>query len=162
VVLIFDCCHAGSMPVKDENLDPNLKVRRIENSDGDDNYEGLFDGLSKTGRVILASCKKNEKAGIFSDNGIFTYYFVEGLEGSADINQDNWVSAEEAFEYAKPRTTLEWSRQHPQMYDGVPGQVKLTEISISSHLVLNNFLSRLLENHPLLLRLLSVAERIIG
>jgi uncharacterized caspase-like protein len=113
--------------------------------------------------VILAACKKNESSWSDNelDNGIFSYYLLEGLEGPADTNPDNWVSAEEAFYYAEPRTTLRRPDQHPQIYDGVPGQVKLTEISISSHPVLNNFLSRILENHPLLLRLLSLAERLL-
>jgi len=51
-----------------------------------------------------------------------------------DSNHDGWVSAEEAFSYASPKTT-EYEKNHncldpshPQIYDGCPGEVPITKI----------------------------------
>ncbi len=51
----------------------------------------------------------------------FTTYFTEGIGNpSADTNKDNWISAEEAYYYASPLTTLKHDDQHPLIYDGNP------------------------------------------
>lgn len=67
-------------------------------------------------------------------NGVFTYFLVEGFDGPADSNHDGWVSAEEAFNYAQywvPKWAKEhgWPEdQHPQIYDGCPGEVPITKV----------------------------------
>jgi hypothetical protein len=95
-----------------------------------------FDGLDNPGRVILMSSRRFELsyAHLFLRNGIFSYFLVEGFEGNADdANQDGWISAEEAFEYARPRTTwltrLHLKRQHPQIYDGYEGELNIVQSS---------------------------------
>jgi hypothetical protein len=61
----------------------------------------------------------------------FPYYFTKGLNGRADKNNDNFVSAEETLSYAELpvmiRSTLYnlirsriLETQHPQIYDGWP------------------------------------------
>jgi len=91
--------------------------------------------LAEEGRIILAASRWNEYA--YGDsglkNGIFSYYLTQGLKGLADgINgymKNNEVSAEEAFTYAAPLTTARARNpQHPQMYDGIPGEVTLTKV----------------------------------
>ena len=61
-------------------------------------------------------------------NGIFHYFLLEAFDGAGDSNHDGWVSAEEAFEYASPKTTEYKLNQHPQIYDGCPGEVPITQI----------------------------------
>ena len=62
-------------------------------------------------------------------NSIFVYFMLEGLIGAADSNHDDWVSAEEAFDYAAPKTTERAVKpQHPQIYDGCPGEVPITKV----------------------------------
>jgi hypothetical protein len=90
-------------------------------------------------------------------NSVFVYFLVdetgtcskqfgwpiplEGRDGafarkSCDTNHDGWVSAEEAYTYAAPYTTkFAWEHfehgrvwQHPQIYDGYPGELKITQI----------------------------------
>lgn len=51
--------------------------------------------------------------------GYFNYHFVNGLGCLADKNNDNKVSAEEAFEYTKPKIL---NKQTPQIYDGNPDE----------------------------------------
>ena len=132
MVLIFDTCFAGS-------LDPDGKYIPVLTTDEDDDseYKGVFDGLAERGRIIIASCKRTETSWGFKDlnNGVFTYYFSKGFETNDD-NNDGWVSAEEAFSYAYPRT-VDYTEnypdddvtvQHPQIYDGVFGEVKITNL----------------------------------
>lgn len=109
-VLIFDTCHAGSMVVGADNPDFKLKFYNYDGDypDNDEEFEtsGFF-GFCDTGRVVIASCRGFQYS--YGDpqfkNGIFTYYFVEGLkQKSTDTNGNGWVSATEALEYAKPKT----------------------------------------------------------
>jgi len=111
IVLIFDSCHSGAFITAKYNL-------------------------AKEGRIILASCREDESAWAKDSlrSGVFTYYLVQGLKGRAD-GEDGYakngeVSAEEAFAYAE-RYTLNTplkKPQHPQMYDGIPGEVTLTKV----------------------------------
>ncbi|MBC7081090.1 MAG: PKD domain-containing protein [Thermoplasmatales archaeon] len=110
--------------------------------------EGCFSGrlitntsLPKEGRIILTSSKEDEVSWgrVFKSvnkwYGVFSYYLLEGLRGKADGiktdeftgTKDGWVSAEEAFYYAKPRVESEGRTQHPQIYDGIEGEVWLTK-----------------------------------
>ena len=69
---------------------------------------------------------------------MFPYYLIKGLSGKADINKDDWVSAEEAFNYAERPTIVHsalksflyllhpFARlgpQHPQLYDAWPNAI---------------------------------------
>lgn len=102
---------------------------------------GMIDGyndLKKTGRVIITSCGKNESSyPIFlKKTWLFPFYYIKGLNGPADKNQDNMISAEESFNYARIRTIRRSTIyavllfifhkslfiQHPQIYDGWPSE----------------------------------------
>ena len=114
MALIFQSCHSG----------------------------GLRDYLGQSGRVILAAAAKDEKAWVGNlGNTVFTYFLLEAFDGRADTNHDGWVSAEEAFYYAGPKTTEHEEKepgydppQHPQIYDGYPteenntGELPITKV----------------------------------
>ena len=91
---------------------------------------GFKNYLAQSGRVILMSSKSNEHSymSLQLKNGFFIYFLLEGFAGSADSNHDGWVSAEEAFDYAAPKTSSYEPRQHPQIYDGCPGELKITQV----------------------------------
>ena len=99
---------------------------------------GFMSYVQGEGRLILAS-SMDEESSWSSDNlksGVFTYYLAQGMKGAADgvngYEKDGMVSAEEAFAYAAPLTTAyaasRGKSQHPQMYDGVEGEVILTKV----------------------------------
>jgi len=128
ILVVLDCCESG----------------------------GFIPYLKLTNRVILTSSKSNEYGTAFDilRNGAFTYFLVdetgtwskqsgwptpkEGKDGafarkSCDTDHDGWISAEEAYAYAAvytPRFVREqWGvSQHPQIYDGCPGELKITKI----------------------------------
>lgn len=106
--------------------------------------------LGKEGRVIMTACESNESGGTawFLCFLYMNYDCVEGFgyDGAPspngafyrrdnDLNGDGWVSAEEAFIYAK-----EWTEKfhndfwintsgdnpiHPQIYDGYCGELNI-------------------------------------
>ncbi len=111
ILAIFDTCHSG----------------------------GWIDGTNdpcKSGRIILTSCDVDEASApiIARMRWLFTHYLIQGFKGRADKNNDKWVSAEEAFNYAKLPTMIRSTifnlivyiiepvtlTQHPQLYDGWP------------------------------------------
>ncbi len=61
-------------------------------------------------------------------HGVFTYYLVEGLDGPADVNGNLNVSAEEAYNYAAPRSTAFYQGMHPQLRDLHSGAFPLLEL----------------------------------
>jgi len=100
---------------------------------------GWIDGTNdpcKSGRIILTSCDVDEASApiIARMRWLFTHYLIQGFKGRADSNNDKWVSAEEAFNYAKLPTMIRSTifnlivyiiepvplTQHPQLYDGWP------------------------------------------
>lgn len=102
---------------------------------------GMIDGandLKKSGRVVLTSSREDESSyPIFLRRSwLFPFYFVRGLKGLADKNFDGYITAEEAFEFAKIRTVIRSTIyayllyilhkqlliQHPQIYDGWPSE----------------------------------------
>jgi len=114
IVMIFETCYSG----------------------------GMIDGgadLKKSGRVILTSSNADESSyPIFLlKSWLFPYYVLKGLNGRADLNSDNFISAEEIFNYAKIRTIRRSTVyafllfifhgslliQHPQIYDGWPSEL---------------------------------------
>jgi len=90
---------------------------------------GFYKKLSKAGYVVLTACDKNEYSQESSklQNGVFTYYLVKGLNSpyGADINSNRVISAEETYYYTNPRVTAFNPSQHPQLYDGCPGELTI-------------------------------------
>ncbi|MBU4190177.1 MAG: M20/M25/M40 family metallo-hydrolase, partial [Candidatus Thermoplasmatota archaeon] len=145
LVVIIDSCYAGYM-IENVKSD-NYKNKNFSYVNGMKNIkctENSFKGLAKTNRTILTACDKEQESWEYDElsNGVFTYYFTEGLKSAlADSNGNGWVSVEEAFYYAKPKT-YEFNNsenpvgsQNPQIYDGIEGEV---DISFPEDLVINN------------------------
>jgi uncharacterized caspase-like protein len=77
---------------------------------------------------VITACRPNESAYESSalQNGALTYYLMEALKGKGDINNDGWVTAQEAYQYAAQMVTLEFPKQHPQLTDNIEEAVRLT------------------------------------
>ena len=81
-------------------------------------YSGGMTDLAGPGRLICMACAENQlssESGAW-ENGQFTYYFVDrGMTGElADKNNDDLVTFEEAFDFAK----VNCQRQSPVASDG--------------------------------------------
>jgi parallel beta-helix repeat protein len=106
LICIFDSCFSGGMTLET------------------DSEAGDKEGIDRDSTVVLMACKADETA--FGNDkikhGLFTYNLYKAFTSGrteSDIDYRNGqVSVEEAFNYAKTRTT--WLRilvQHPQMMD---------------------------------------------
>ena len=118
-VMFFDACHSGA---------------RKDKSGGGKMGQDLaaFIEAKTEGRVILSSCGLDEVAyeDETSENGVFTRYLLESLQGMGDENGDGVVSATEASRYTT-EGVQSWAfnnnkNQNPRMSANVSGQIILT------------------------------------
>jgi hypothetical protein len=89
-VIIADACHSGSISTaKGENYQSMMNT--------------FYNAFTKSsgGTVLMMSSKSNEISIESSGlrQGIFSYYLINGLKGSANTNEDKIVTIEEAFDY---------------------------------------------------------------
>ena len=132
VVVILDSCFSGGMP----NSLSKVKAEKFTKE--------FMDDISSPGRIILMASKENEESWEYLPigHGLFSFYIISGLCGSADSNNDHTITAEETFYYTKPNVEYLWNvllypqypqyHQHPQIYDGIYGQLP----------ILNNILNK--------------------
>lgn len=147
VTVLLDTCFSGGQ-IR-ELADANLAVRSFSvgypspaKGDGFATDIALALGLEKFGKrdlddtltaggVVVTAADDDESSwgsGAL-ENGVFTEYVLEALDGereTADTNDDGDVSAEEVYDYAAPRATqycidhgME-PPQHAQLYDNYP------------------------------------------
>ena len=81
-------------------------------------YSGRMFELRQENRTMLAAGGKYLFCPVDGDDtlesGIFTYHLLQGLDGVADINDDGWVTAQEAFHYARfPTFYFSFWKQYP-------------------------------------------------
>ena len=113
-------------------------------------YSGKMLALRQRGRVVLAAGGKYVFCGVDDSDylkfGIFAQYLIEGFTGVADLNNDGWITAEEAFRFSRIHTiltsiweqfpffqkydnrTIFWTFQVPQMYDRYLGSLPLVKL----------------------------------
>ncbi|MCG2826852.1 MAG: caspase family protein, partial [Thermoplasmatales archaeon] len=150
LVVIIDSCYAASMIEKSKTGYKN-EIKNFSYMQGVKNaspkkVSGLK-GLGQDGRIVLAACTKNQYSWEYDElsNGVFTYYLVEGFKSAlADTNGNGWISAEEAFYYAKPKT-YEFNNgenpaggQDPQIYDGIEGELNISSLTPTGDLIVDD------------------------
>jgi len=118
VCVIVDSCYSGGF-----NDPPYFQTRMKNNKMNANEWMHEFaEDISESGRVVLMSCSEDE----VSYASVFSRCLDKALTGYADINKDDMVSAEEAFEYIVEN--LNEPDMHPTIYDGYPGELQLTEV----------------------------------
>jgi len=80
--------------------------------------DGMSHELARPGYVFISGSQNGAAPGESNQlrNGVFTHYFVEGLRGGANPGSKS-SSAQQAFEYAAPRTSAHEAGQSPQLID---------------------------------------------
>jgi len=75
--------------------------------------------------VVISAAAGNQISNALPEkrHGLFTYYFLKGLQGEADANKDGGVDVEELYAYMKPKVETEARRmnaeQSPQLLPGL-------------------------------------------
>ncbi len=80
--------------------------------------------LASQSMVVISAAAGNQISNAMPEkrHGLFTYYFLKGLQGEADANKDGGVDVEELYAYMKPKVETEARRmnaeQSPQLLPG--------------------------------------------
>ena len=82
--------------------------------------------LFEAGRRLDDSCVvEREDLG----HGVFTYYLLEGLRGSADTDHDGIITVDEAYGYVSRKVPeVTGQNQHPVKKGEVEGQLVLGQV----------------------------------
>lgn len=109
MLILFDCCHAGGMD------DSRLYGTRIVKAPLPS--EGLELFAQGSGRVIIASCRADEKSLTGKPYSEFTNAIVAALAGAGTAEKDGYVRAADLAMHARevvPKVTNDF--QHPVMH----------------------------------------------
>lgn len=113
VILLLDTCHsAGFSTDGTRDLGNNLASLYLEKL--------LY---QEEGRAIITSSDVNEPSHESNKwgngHGVFTYYVLQGLKGSADANRDRLITVGELFHYVRQKVRLDTQfQQNPRMLIG--------------------------------------------
>jgi uncharacterized caspase-like protein len=118
VLVIIDAGFSG--PGSRAPLDKEKFVLRPVNgrSIAPRNVDGMSHEFSRPGFTYISAAQDGAAPCENSQlrNGVFTYYFVEGMRGAANPSRKA-ISAQQAFEYAAPRVSMLEPGQVPQFTD---------------------------------------------
>ncbi|MBF0227679.1 MAG: caspase family protein [Desulfobacterales bacterium] len=87
------------------------------------------------GKVLVTASQANETALELPilKHGIFTYFLLEGLEGKADINNDELVTLSEVYDYLEDKVATlsrkEGGKQTPMMIGSVTGKIIMSTLN---------------------------------
>ncbi len=111
---VADACHSGSLMVSKAKNKASSKEELIDNY-----YNALSN--SSDGIALFMSSKADEYSIEVADfgQGVFTYYYIEGLKGYADANNDGIITIQELYSYTKENvenyTRQSGTLQRPQL-----------------------------------------------
>ena len=115
-LVAIDSCFSGGF-IKEDGLESRCsRLPRVDITDGFAQDFCRGEDLCKAGFNVHTACDEDESAygsGALN-NGVFTYYFVEGLYGPADSDSDGDVDSLEAHYYTRPKVqTYTGGKQNP-------------------------------------------------
>jgi hypothetical protein len=120
LVFIADACYSGGSGGR------TISVADTRANIGDGFLERVVGGR---GKVIITASSANEVS-VEKDelqHGVFTYYLLEGLRGTADFDRDSMITVDEAYRFVYdevPKATGQ--EQHPVKKGSVEGSVVLS------------------------------------
>lgn len=91
VMFVADSCYSGL----------NLKTRSVPKSDDIPDYIKVV--TKEPVRVSMTAGNSSQEAHEYRGHGLFTYFFIKGLEGKADLNNDGVVTSYELVNYIQPK-----------------------------------------------------------
>ena len=113
ILFVADSCYSG-LGI------PEATTRGPADHDGIPGY--LRKALNKKIRMALVAGSSDEQVleWVEKEHGLFTYYFLEGLRGAADTDNDGLITGDELASYIKPKVrrtafALYNAEQNPHM-----------------------------------------------
>ena len=120
VLVILDAGFAGAASRSGVPSEKEKCVLRAGNGKAvaPSSVDGMSHELARPGYVFISGAQNGAAPAESSQlrNGVFTHYFVEGMRGAANPGRRT-TTAQQAFEYAAPRTSAYEAGQSPQIID---------------------------------------------
>jgi len=109
---VMDACYSGTIFTRGIGLRSELFTSKAE---------AISKFTSRKTRVAITAGSKDEQVVDLSDQGIsvFTFYFLRGLDGDADVDRDEIITSSELADYVAKNVRFR-SPQNPQ-YGRLPG-----------------------------------------
>ena len=150
--VIIESCYSGGF-----NDPPRAKRSKnyIESYTSVDFQNGFIEELGGSGRVVLMSSEECE----LSYACMFSRYLSEGFRGNADGDQDNIVTAEEAFYYSKAIVDVVGS-QHPTILDLYEGELPITG-SINGGYQAESIILKIIQSSGIFSRLYNLFQKLL-
>jgi len=112
---VADACFSGSIGAQSQNSSVSSSTQQLRDA-----------------RIAVIMSSKPNQTSIETgslNQGIFSYYFINGLKGAADLNHDSYVTMGELFLYTKNATTQKSNGdQVPVIYGKNLDRIPLTRI----------------------------------
>ena len=93
-----------------------------------------FDEVQSSKIAVMSAASGSEVSSTYIEkrHGLFTYFFLKGLKGYADINEDGNLDVEELYSYIKPQVKIIARKkynneQSPQLFGGHNEEIFLIE-----------------------------------
>jgi len=129
VIVFVDTCHSAGL--SGQQLVTRDRRLVLEN-----NLVNLYAArlFRDSGRAVITSADVNETAkegeNWGAGHGVFTWVLLKGLEGDADANDDQFVTAGELFLFVRDRVHLETrGEQTPRALIGINAQLTLAKVT---------------------------------
>jgi uncharacterized caspase-like protein len=126
VVVFLDSCYSGAAGGR------TFASQRTRAGKVDDVF---IDRLTRShGRVIITASRSSEVSLELPElgHGLFTYYLVQGLRGTADLDRDGVVSLQELYVYLQQQVSQKsrvvGGNQHPVMWGWIDGPLTLVNL----------------------------------
>ena len=122
LIFIADTCYSGASGGR------TMVTSKTRANLSDKFYERIAKGK---GRVIISSCSANEisKEDDSLQHGIFSYYMLEGLKGSADQDGDGIITVSELFSYISRKVPEASAQdQHPVKKGETEGELVIGRV----------------------------------
>jgi hypothetical protein len=112
---VADACFSGSIGAQSQNSSVSSSTQQLRDA-----------------RIAVIMSSKPNQTSIETgslNQGIFSYYFINGLKGAADLNHDSYVTMGELFLYTKNATAQKSNgEQVPVIYGKNLDRIPLTRI----------------------------------
>ncbi len=132
VIIVLDCCYSGGAAKYKGFIPPSLKTSVVKI------INDFNDEIPKKGTCLLAASQGDQTSQEDSNlkNGIFTYYFIEGISTNSDLNNNNIIDQNELYVYIKSK--IDKRKQEPILINSLTSDLDLFFLGLDYKVVDSN------------------------